>query len=156
LRKTGTATALRAFRRFFSDPPKNSPSVKTESAAAPESQSPVANSTGANGSRKTPRDGDAGFNSAITFNPSRASAAEKSRSGVAAFAPYFSAASGSTILRCCTSVRRASRMRSRTVPVGIGVLTNDSLYARSVQQPCQIAGKRRASLAFVGAQHAAS
>src|SRR5260221_9240211 len=42
----------------------------------------------------------------------RESAAEKSRSGVAAFTPYLRAVSGSTRLRCSTSARRASRMRS--------------------------------------------
>ncbi len=64
-----------------------------------------------------PRDGEAGFNSAITFMASRERAAAKSRTGEAAFTPYLSAVSGRTRLRWSTSARRASRMRSRTVPV---------------------------------------
>jgi len=129
-RSTGNTTDFRASRKFFSDPRKNSLSVKTESAAAPAPASDCASPTGSNGSRKTPREGDAGFSSAITFNPSRKSAAEKSRNGVAAFTPYFSAVSGKTCLRCATSALRASSMRSSTVPVLDCALTKVSLYAR--------------------------
>src|SRR5258708_20244756 len=39
LRKTGGAISLRASRKFFNDPRKNSPSVSTESAAAPAAAS---------------------------------------------------------------------------------------------------------------------
>ena len=42
----------------------------------------------------TPREGEAGFSSAMTLMPSRESAAAKSRSGVAALTPYLSAVSG--------------------------------------------------------------
>ena len=117
LRNTGNLIFLRASRRFFSEPRKNSPSVSTESAAAPASSSAAPSATASKGSRIMPRDGDAGFSSAIILIPGLHKAEEKSRSGVAALTPYFSAVSGRTFLRCSTSSRRASRMRSRTVPV---------------------------------------
>src|SRR5207245_8767680 len=129
---------LRASRRFFSEPRKNSPSVRTDSAQAPAFCRDCASSIGSNGSRITPREGEAGFSSARTFKPSRHSAAEKSRSGVAALTPYFSAVSGKTRLRWSTSARRASRMRSRTVPVLACALTRANLYARSVRRERQI------------------
>src|SRR5229473_379330 len=66
---------------------------------APANSRACARATGSNGSRITPREGEAGFSSATMFKPSRHSAAEKSRSGVAAFTPYFSAVSGKTRLR---------------------------------------------------------
>jgi len=50
---------LRASRRFFSEPRKNSPSVRTERAEAPRIQS-LRESYGIEGSRSTPREGEAG------------------------------------------------------------------------------------------------
>src|SRR2546429_3375716 len=49
---------MRASRRFFSEPRKNSPSVRMESAQAPAACSDCASSTGSNGSRITPREGE--------------------------------------------------------------------------------------------------
>ena len=46
-----------------------------------------------------PREGEAGLSSAMTLSASRESAAEKSRTGEAAFTPYFRAVSGRTRLR---------------------------------------------------------
>jgi len=46
-----------------------------------------------------PREGEAGFNSAMTLRASRERAAAKSRTGDAAFTPYLSAVSGRTRLR---------------------------------------------------------
>src|SRR5216683_3339498 len=66
---------------------------------AAEASRARASPTASKGSRRTPRDGDAGFSSARMLIPSRESAAAKSRSGVAAFAPYFRAVSGRTFLR---------------------------------------------------------
>src|SRR5882724_11821970 len=137
LRRTGICMDLRASRRFFSVPRKNSPSVRTESAAAPADSREVARATGSNGSRRTPREGDAGFSSAKTLGPGRVSAAEKSRRGVAAATPYLSAVSGKTCLRCSTSARRASRMRSRTVPVGTGVCMSVSYHAKEWRNESQ-------------------
>src|SRR5690242_20954871 len=94
LRSAGNAEALRASRRFLSEPPKNSPSVKTERAAAPADSRERASSDGSKGSRITPREGEAGFNSAITLSPGLEREAEKSRKGVAAFTPYFRAVRG--------------------------------------------------------------
>src|ERR1700741_147181 len=129
---------LRASRRFLSEPRKNSPSVRTESAQAPAVCSDCANSTGSKGSRITPREGEAGFNSARTFRPSRHSVAEKSRSGVAAFTPYLSAVSGRTRFRWSTSARRDSRMRSSTVPVLAWADITVTLYARGARLESQI------------------
>src|SRR5215467_4677152 len=139
LRSTGTPTDLRASRRFLSVPRKNSPSVRTESAAAPADSSEAARATGSNGSLIMPRDGEAGFNSERTLIPGRVRAAAKSRKGVAAATPYLSAVSGKTFLRCSTSARRASRMRSRTVPVETGVCMSVRYYARDSAKECQTA-----------------
>src|SRR5579859_5668893 len=130
---------LRASRRFLSVPRKNSPSVRTESATAPADSSEVARATGSKGSRKTPREGEAGFNSARTLMPGRKSAAGKSRSGVAAATPYLSAVSGKTFLRCSTSARRASRIRSSTVPVVTGVCIGVSYHAKECRNESQTA-----------------
>src|SRR5437762_7439650 len=137
LRKTGICMDLRASRRFLSVPRKNWPSVRTESAAAPADSREVARATGSNGSRRTPPEGEAGFSSATTLRPGRVSAAEKSRRGVAAATPYLSAVSGKTCLRCSTSARRASRMRSRTVPVGTGVCMTVSYHAKEWRNESQ-------------------
>src|SRR5258706_13556997 len=87
------------------------------------------------------REGDDGFSSAKTLRPGRVSAAEKSRRGVAAATPYLSAVSGKTCLRCSTSARRASRMRSRTVPVGTGVCIGVSYHAKERRNESQTAKK---------------
>src|SRR5579871_6726278 len=136
---------LRASRRFLSVPRKNSPSVRTESAAAPADSSEVARATGSKGSRKTPREGEAGFNSARTLMPGRKSAAGKSRSGVAAATPYLSAVSGKTCLRCSTSARRASRIRSSTVPVVTGVCIGVSYHAKECRNESQTADGKMTS-----------
>jgi len=86
----------------------------------------------------TPTEGEAGLSSAITFRASRESTAAKSRTGEAAFTPYLSAVSGRTRLRRSTSARRASRMRSRTVPVLGWAFMGPNLYARESGEGCQM------------------
>src|SRR2546430_7624607 len=61
---------LRASRRFFNELRKNSPSVRTERAEAPADSSDCARATGSKGSRRTPREGEAGLSSASTFRVS--------------------------------------------------------------------------------------
>src|SRR5207237_10349801 len=85
LRRTGSWMDLRASRRFFNEPRKNSPSVRTERAEAPADYRVCARATGAKQDRRTPPEGEAAFSSARTFRVSRQSAAEKLRSEVADF-----------------------------------------------------------------------
>src|SRR5207253_5437496 len=67
LRRTGSWMDLRASRRFFNELRKNSLSVRTERAEAPADSSACARATGSKGSRRTPREGEAGLSSASTF-----------------------------------------------------------------------------------------
>src|SRR5205085_3130073 len=90
-RRTGSFTLFRASRRFLSEPRKNSGSVRTERAAAPTLSSDAARPTGSNGSRSSPRLGEAGLSSAITLIPGPESALIRSRNGEAAWTPYLSA-----------------------------------------------------------------
>jgi len=108
LRSTGTWIALRASRRFFNEPRKNSASVSTESAEAPRLQgiAPVQRVEGI-ANHPARRRGGLEFSNdiqAIALESSR-----ELRSGVAAFTPYFRAAFSKD--RAMSTRARASRMR---------------------------------------------
>jgi len=90
---------LRASRRFFNEPRKNSPSVSTESAQAPAASRAWPAPPVSNGSRITPREGEAGFRLRENVQAVSAQRRGKIAQRRGRLHPYLSAVSGRTRLR---------------------------------------------------------
>jgi len=154
LRRTGRATLLARIAQFFQRAVEELFFGEEERAAAPASSSDCARAAGIEGSRRTPREGEAASVRRRTLMASRRARRENHARAAQPARHIFRAVSGKTRLRCSTQARRDSRMRSSTVPVLRGQTWDKfcMLGRRRERVKCEIAAVGNSRRALWNAQ----